>query len=517
MKKVDKSEAAKLPQKTEGTLLDNENKLQYSYYYVRSLIEASHDPFVTINVDGEITDVNTATENATGLPRKTLIGTNFSDYFTEPKKAIIGYQKVFEQGKIINYPLTICSTSNKLMDVLYNASLYRDEQRNILGVFATARDITEIKQKEEKLLKNQYYLSKAQEIGSLGIWELDIQKNILKWTDENYKIFGVPLGTELTYELFLCCIHPDDRDFVNEKWSAGLRNEPYDIEHRIIVNDKVKWIREKADIQFDSKGKPIMAIGFCQDITKRKQVELELIENEKRLRQLNIDKDRFISILGHDLRSPFHNLLGLSGLLSKNIHKYDIDKIENLATNINKSAQSSFNLLDNLLNWARAQQGNIPFNPVNPSLTDICNDVLIILNPTANAKTIVINCLAEDNLNIFADIDMLKAVLRNLVSNAIKFTNNGGAININAEQTDSNVTISVSDNGIGIAPDDLKKLFDISEVLTTKGTAEETGTGLGLLLCKEFVEKHGGKIWVESEVGKGSDFKFTLPNNLRTG
>lgn len=231
----------------------------------------------------------------------------------------------------------------------------------------------------------------------------------------------------------------------------------------------------------------------------------------------NFDKDRFISILAHDLRSPFHNLLGLSGLLSKNIHKYDIDKIENLATNINKSAQSSFNLLDDLLNWARAQQGNIPFNPVNLSLTDICNDVLIILNPTANAKTIVINCLAEDNLNIFADIDMIKAVLRNLVSNAIKFTKNGGAININAEQTDSNVTILVSDNGIGIAPDDLKKLFDISEVLTTKGTAEETGTGLGLLLCKEFVEKHGGKIWVESEVGKGSDFKFTLPNNLRTG
>jgi len=239
--------------------------------------------------------------------------------------------------------------------------------------------------------------------------------------------------------------------------------------------------------------------------------EQALKEIEKQLLKLNSDKDRFISILGHDLKSPFNNLLGLSERLTKNIHKYDIDKIANLATNINKSAQRSFNLLDDLLNCARAQQGNIPFKPQNLSLTDVCNDVLITLNQTAKAKNIVINCLAEDHLNVFADIDMLKAVLRNLVSNAIKFTNTGGAIRITAEQKDSNVTISVSDNGIGISPDNLTKLFDISEVLTTKGTAEETGTGLGLLICKEFVEKHGGKIWVESEVGKGSDFRFTMP------
>jgi signal transduction histidine kinase len=139
-------------------------------------------------------------------------------------------------------------------------------------------------------------------------------------------------------------------------------------------------------------------------------------------------------------------------------------------------------------------------------------NILEILNPNANAKNITINYPAKDHINVFADNDMLKTVLRNLVSNAIKFTNNDGKININLEQTDSNVTISVSDNGIGITPENLAKLFNISEVITTLGTAKETGTGLGLLLCKEFVEKHGGKIWVESEVGIGSVFKFTLPN-----
>jgi signal transduction histidine kinase len=161
--------------------------------------------------------------------------------------------------------------------------------------------------------------------------------------------------------------------------------------------------------------------------------------------------------------------------------------------------------------WARTQQGKIPHKPQILSFRDICINIFEILSPNANAKNITINYSAPDEINIFADIDMLKTVLRNLVSNAIKFTNNGGLININAVENSGNVTISVSDNGIGINPNNLAKLFDITEVITTKGTLKETGTGLGLLICKEFVEKHGGEIWVESEVGKGSEFRFTLP------
>jgi signal transduction histidine kinase len=229
------------------------------------------------------------------------------------------------------------------------------------------------------------------------------------------------------------------------------------------------------------------------------------------LEKLNIDKDRFLSILGHDLRSPFNVLLGLSEILTKDIRKFEIDEIEDIAKDINISAQNTFNLLEDILMWAATQQGKIPFNPRNLRFADICSETTEILKPGADAKHISIDYSATDNLNVFADEDMLKTVLRNLVSNAIKFTNNGGVINITAKQNQSNITISVSDNGVGIPPDNLVKLFDISEVMTTNGTAKETGTGLGLLLCKEFVEKHGGKIWVESVVGKGSDFNFTLP------
>jgi signal transduction histidine kinase len=241
------------------------------------------------------------------------------------------------------------------------------------------------------------------------------------------------------------------------------------------------------------------------------KVEEALRESEKQLRQLNADKDRFLIILGHDLINPFNTLLGYSELLLADIRKLEIDEIEYQLKNINKAAQNSYNLLVDILMWARTQSGKIPFKPQELNISDILNDTLEILNPTANAKNITINYYTADHIAVIADFDMLKTVLRNLVLNAIKFTNSGGAININAEENSDSVTISVSDNGIGIRAENLAKLFDISQVFTTTGTAEETGTGLGLLLCKEFVEKHGGKIWVESESGKGSDFKFTLP------
>jgi len=238
---------------------------------------------------------------------------------------------------------------------------------------------------------------------------------------------------------------------------------------------------------------------------------LKAEKGEIKLRQLNADKDRFITILGHDLKNPVNNILGFSELLTEDLRKLNIDKIEDIAKNINMSAQITNKLLEDILMWARTQQGQLPFNPCMLKITDICNSVLETLIPAADAKNIKINYSKTKETEVFADTNMLKTVIRNLVSNAIKFTNSGGSINISAEENSGFVITSVSDNGIGIPPENLVKLFDISEVLTTKGTSGETGTGLGLLLCKEFVEKHQGKIWVESEAGKGSSFWFTLP------
>ena len=246
------------------------------------------------------------------------------------------------------------------------------------------------------------------------------------------------------------------------------------------------------------------------NITDRKQADLIISKQTKELQKLNSDKDRFISILGHDLRSPFVSMMGFSDLLVKNIRKYDIDKIESYANQINQSTKKGFNLLENLLVWANAQSGKLAFNPQKLNLKTIYTLVVETLNPIANEKNITINYFEEKDLIVFADTNMLQTILRNLISNAIKFTNKGGKINISAIKSDSFVTVTVSDNGIGIEYSNIGKIFDLTKIYSTKGTAEEKGTGLGLILCKEFVEIHGGNIWVESEIGKGSKFHFSL-------
>jgi signal transduction histidine kinase len=252
-----------------------------------------------------------------------------------------------------------------------------------------------------------------------------------------------------------------------------------------------------------------LVIKFLHKNYTLERIKVE--ESEKQLLLLNADKDRFISILAHDLKSPFNSILGFLDLLSSNIHNYDIVKIEKQVAIINNSAQNTYNLLEDLLMWVRSQSGKLPFEPRILNFFEIFNQVAEVLKLNLTLKKIDLNFKTSKETLVFADSDMIKTVLRNLISNAIKFTNPGGQINIVASQSEFFITISVVDNGIGIAKEIINKLFDVSQIQTTSGTANESGTGLGLSLCKEFIEKHGGEIWVESTKGKGSNFQFTLP------
>jgi signal transduction histidine kinase len=263
----------------------------------------------------------------------------------------------------------------------------------------------------------------------------------------------------------------------------------------------------------EEKAKRVAELVIANEEKQKRVAELVISNNElQQSLQLNADKDLFISIMAHDLRSPFNALLGLSDLLIDNLRIYNIDEIEELVTHIKTSAEGTYALLEDLLKWTRAQSGSIPFNPQNLNIEDICKNILEFQYTNASSKKITINLLVRNNLTVYSDTDMLKTILRNLISNAIKFTNTGGVIKISAEENLENTIISVSDNGIGMSPEKMKKLFDFSQKQTSSsGTANETGTGFGLLFCKEFVEKHGGKIWVESQCGKGSNFIFTLP------
>lgn len=236
-------------------------------------------------------------------------------------------------------------------------------------------------------------------------------------------------------------------------------------------------------------------------------------ESESKLKELNANKDKILSIIAHDLRSPFNGILGFSELLILNINKFEISESEKYLEIINSSAKNTLILLDNLLNWAKSQTNQINFNPQKIALSSIIQEIIEISNSQATVKNISLNYSQSDEIEVYADKNMLMIILQNLTSNAIKFTKTGGHINVVGKLEQNWVEITISDNGIGMKKEIIKKLFDFSTNSTSLGTANEKGSGLGLVLCKEFINKHGGVIWVESEDGKGSDFKFTLPLN----
>ena len=248
------------------------------------------------------------------------------------------------------------------------------------------------------------------------------------------------------------------------------------------------------------------------DITEWRQAEILIQRQDQELKELYATKDKLFSIIAHDLRSPFNSILGYSELLIENAKSNNDDETVVFSKIINTSANDTLHLLDNLLNWAKSQTGQINFNPEKIILSDVVKSLIEIFNPTAKLKNISIKFVQSNEVEIYADNNMLQTILRNLIHNAIKYTNLNGEIVINARQENEIIHISVSDNGVGLDKKTLDKLFITdTSITTTPGTAKEHGSGLGLLICKEFVEKHGGTIGVESEPGNGSIIHFTLP------
>lgn len=272
----------------EELTLKSTNELKESEEKHKSLYNNSPIPYQSLDKNGNFIDVNPKFLSTLGYHRDEVIGKWFGDFLHPDNKD--SFKKNFSVLKQCGFThdvlLKFQHKDKYYLDILLEGRSDYHSDGSFKQTYCVFKNITEKKRAEEKLLKNQYYLTKAQEMGIIGTWELDMIKNKLIWTDETYKIFGIPLGTEMNYDLFLNCIHPEDRDYVHEKWSAGLNHEPYDIEHRLIINDKVKWVREKADIEFNSKGKPLKAIGFTQDITERKNAEDLIKESNANLTSL---------------------------------------------------------------------------------------------------------------------------------------------------------------------------------------------------------------------------------------
>lgn len=253
------------------------------------------------------------------------------------------------------------------------------------------------------------------------------------------------------------------------------------------------------------------SLQLAENLKVQEELNARLQKFANELGQANKEKDLFLTVLAHDLKNPFNALLGFSDLLLKNLHAYNIEKIERQIKLINTISHQTYNLLTDLLLWSKSQAGRLPFEPQKVVFSEICTQIIANLSFNADSKKIKISCSDPEQAILNADLNMIKTILRNLIANAIKFTNENGEIDVRLETDHFYAIITVHDNGIGINRLNQSKLFNSTQPYTTIGTAEEKGTGLGLMLCYDFITKHGGKIWVESELGVGSDFKFTMP------
>lgn len=250
--------------------------------------------------------------------------------------------------------------------------------------------------------------------------------------------------------------------------------------------------------------------AWLEDAVSERTEELTM---QKRRLEYEVDvKNRFFSIISHDLKSPFNSLLGMTHLMSEMADGLSKDKLVEYAKAVNEAGDRVFELLQNLLEWSRLQMEGVKFDrpAVSFSLRDLAQENIDVLTPMATGKNISLtNSIKNDTA--FADPDMAQTVIRNLVSNSIKFTPKNGQIEISSQQTDGMVQVTVSDTGVGLSKEQMDKVFALDHKASTIGTAGERGTGLGLPLCKEMIEKYGGKIWVESVPGEGTQFHFTLP------
>lgn len=410
------------------------------------------------------------------------------------------------QGEILNR-----KKDGTEFPISLSTSVVQNEKGETPGMVGVAVDISERKQTEKALQESELKYRNLIETMPDGFYRSTPEGKFLEVNEAMVKMLGYGskeelLAVDIKTQLYF---KPEDRE------SRVLQENPLELDvYPLKKKDgSAVWVEDHGWYVKDKAGNIIYHEGISRDITERKIWEMQLQKYSEKLQELNASKDKFFSIIAHDLKTPFNSILGFSEILKDEARNLDIETIEQYAGIINSTSKNTFRLLENLLDWARIQQSQILFRPGSVILKKLVAEVVETLIEIANSKLIaIINCI-PDNLVVTADEDMLKTILRNLVSNALKFTAVNGKIEIKSVSKVHAIEISVEDNGTGIKQDDIDKIFKIGSGFTKRGTGNEKGTGLGLMLCKEFVEKHGGKIWVKSEEGKGSTFTFSINQN----
>lgn len=303
----------------------------------------------------------------------------------------------------------------------------------------------------------------------------------------------------------------DKAEFVRKNVEANLHRTPFTWEGRFAITEHPIWIHFESIPRCLENG-DIIWTGTLQDISKRKNEEREIALKNQELQRLNAEKEKFLSIIAHDLKSPFTAILGFSQLLMEASINKEFEQIEKYAHIILQSSTRTVDLLKNLMEWAQSHTGRMVFSPEYFDIVTLINETTLIYDDIALQKSITLKKVLPRYASLFADKAMICTVFRNMISNAIKFTLPGGEVTIWAEERPEEMLFSVKDTGVGIPQCRLETIFQSDHATSTSGTHNEKGTGLGLTLCKEFIEKHGGKIWAESREKEGSTFYFSLPS-----
>jgi PAS domain S-box-containing protein len=490
--------------------------LRQSNAYNRSLLEASLDPLVTIAPDGKITDVNTATENVTGRNREELIGTDFSDYFTDPDKARAGYQRVFREGSVMDYALEIRRRDGHHTPVLYNAAVYRNESGSVVGVFAAARDITDRKRAEDAVRRANAY--------NRSLLEASLDPLVTIAPDG--KITDVNTATEnVTGRNREELIGTDFADYFTDPDKARAGYERVFREGSVM--DYALEIRHgdghltpvlyNAAVYRDDSGTVIGVFAAARDVTERKKAEEEIIklnrglearvvERTAELENSNKELEAFAYSVSHDLRTPLRSIEGFSlALLEDYADRLDdtgkgyLDRVRNATVRMGQ-------LIDDLLKLSRVTRSEMKRERV--ELGGIVKGIAERL--TQNAPERKAQFIIDESLTAYGDEHLLTVALDNLLSNAWKFSEKASpsVIEFGVARQDGNSTYFVRDNGAGFDMAYAGKLFSPFQRLHK--IEEFPGTGIGLATVRRIINRHGGKVWIESEVNKGTTVYFTL-------
>jgi PAS domain S-box-containing protein len=416
------------------------------------------------------------------------------------------------RGESISHIQTFGNTNRAYYESFYNPIL--DEKNQIIGCTVLARNITDRILAEQALKDSEIKFKEIINQINDMIIVFDDQGKIIIWNSGAEMMCGLKAEEVLNKSIIDIQIQltpppNNDKDLIEKIINGIISQQNPEVFNQIIESEIIipgsKKLRNIQSMVF-----PIKLDGehlFCTVIRDTTEIR----RYEKELLRVSAEKDKFYSIIAQYLYTPFNVFNNFSKLMAEELDNLPIKEIQKMAGMMSKSATNLYSLLDNLLQWTRMNQGKIHFEPQMLNFKRISLEASSILKPHLDSKNIKINHFAGEEVNVTADSFMLKTILRNLISNAINFTGNDGQIDINAREAVSYVTISVWFSGPGVASAHLTELFDISQINSTSGTAEEKGTTLGLLLCKEFVEKHSGRIWAENNNGNCNEIKFTLP------